>query len=309
MTTLWRILIATVVAAGISGVASADIVVGYETTLGPTNTDLLNSQIVLPAFDPGSTNSTASNISGNGYTAGISMSSLNPSLFNYTLVGYNISVKETLSGSYTVTNNRSVEAIGSVYIDTYTAVALNGALSPGLTAVTDPANDLFNCSVTGTGASPCPAPGEQSTSVGGGPDPNSAVSSVAIASGGSQTFSVDVNSGWVDYGCEIFNQAFCNEPSANSAIGYVFPFGLSDVETGIPNLTFFISTNTEINENLTSGFFLTPQYNTQVKEQVEVTYDYSVTPISSVPEPGSMLLFGSAAAGVFLIVRRRASRV
>jgi hypothetical protein len=60
---------------------------------------------------------------------------------------------------------------------------------------------------------------------------------------------------------------------------------------------------------LTSGFFLTPPYNTQVKEQVEVTYDYSVTPISSVPEPGSMLLFGSAAAGVFLIVRRRASRV
>jgi len=317
MTTLRRILITTVAAAGISGVASADIIVGYQNTIGPSNTDITNATVTLPSFDPGSTNSMASNISGNGYTTGISMSSLDTPMTSYTLVGYNITVKETLTGSYTVTNTTSSTLTGTIFIDTYTAVALNGALAPPLTAATDPANDLYNCGSTGVGTSPCTASGEQTTSLGGGPDPNSTVNSgFSLNAGQSQTFAVNTNSKWVDLGCELqLNAAsspgFCNENLANQALdgpnsqgqpGELFT-GLNNVETGVPNLTFFLSSDTQTDQSTSGGNF-TSTYATQVKEQVTVSYDFTETSTSGTPEPTTMALIGGGLLGLGLLGKR-----
>jgi hypothetical protein len=305
MTTLRRILITAVATAAVSSIASADIIVGYQTTIGPTTTDLVNaSTSALPSWNPGDANSMLSNISGNGYTTGISMASLTAPLTNYILEGFNISVKETLTGNYSITNNSTNStANGSANIDTYAAVALNGALSPALTNTADPANDLFNCSATGTGlpSTSC-TPGEQATSTGGGPDPNSPESSTFnITPGGTfNSGTINVNSKWVDYGCEIINQQFCNEITANDAAGNLLTSGLSLVN-GPPDLTFDISTVTETTTTVTGGN-LHSTYNTLVTEQVEVTYDYIA--LSGAPEPGTMALLGGALIGLGLIGKR-----
>jgi len=311
MTTLRRILITTAAVAGISGVANADLIIGYQTTLATTSTDLTNnSSLVLPSFNPGDSNNTGSNVAGTNYTTGVSMSSLNAgSGFTYTLVGYNISVKETLTGSYTITDtSTNSDANGSAHVDTYAAVALDNPLAPPLTNTVDPANDLYNCSVTGVGKG-CGAQGEQPTSPGGGPDPNSPQSnSFDIAPGATFTSDpINVNSLWVDYGCEVINNSFagCQDVASNGGFngGFELHSGLGSV-SGSPDLTLFLSTITQTTTSLTSGNTQTT-YNTNVKEQVEVTYDIQETAIvTGTPEPGTMALLGGALLGLGLIGRR-----
>jgi hypothetical protein len=305
MTTLRRILITAVATAAISSIASADLIIGYTTSTGNQPTDLVNfTAPTLPSYDPGDSNTMLSNISGNGYTLGITMATLlNTPLTTYTLVGYNISVKETLTGSYTITNSATVTANGSAHIDTYAAVALNGALAPPLTNTADPANDLYNCSKTGVGLPdpPC-SQGEQITSTGGGPDPNSPNSSTFnIAPGGTFTSNpINVTSQWVDLGCEIETSSFCNESAINAAINNELLSGLLSVE-GPGGLALDISTATQTTTSVSGGNLQTT-YNTLVNEQVEVTYDIAVT--TGAPEPGTMALLGGALLGLGLIGKR-----
>lgn len=295
------------------GIASAaTVIIGYTTTIATTTTDLTNSTASLPSFDPGSANSTVSDIVGNGYTTGISMSSLDPVLNDYTLIGFNISVKETLTGTYTITNSSTnSNATGSVYVDSYTAVSLGNPLSPALTNAADPTDDLFNASVTGTGVGQAAA-GEQPTSPGGGPDPNAPVQSgLNIASNGG-TFtspSINVNSKWVDYGAEISGQSFDNENNENSAINSALSTDLGLV-TGPPaNLIFYVSTATQTDTALTGGNTATT-YNTDVQEQIEVTYEFTstVAPPPAAPEPATMMLMGGALSGLGFLRKRLINR-
>jgi len=314
MTTLRRILITTVAVAGISGVASADTIVGYQTTLGPTSTDITNLlTTVLPGFDPGSSNTMNSNVSGNGYTTGISMNSLNPALNNYTLVGFNVVVKETLTGSYTITNtSTNSDATGSAFVDSYTAVALGNPLAPPLTNTVDPANDLYNCSVTAVGqvSKGCASQGEQATSTGGGPDPNAPnQSGLDIAKNGGTFTSpaINVNSGWVDYGCEVTNNVFCSDVPVNAGVGNdLLASSLSAaIKAAISgaNISAYFSSATQTDTALTGGNNSTT-YNTNVKEQIAVTYDFVYSPVSQTPEPGTMALLGGALIGCGLIGKR-----
>jgi len=316
MTTLRRILITSVAAAGISGVATANTIVGYQSTINTTSTDIVNDTNltnVLPGFDPGSTNTFASNVAGGPYTTGISMSSLNPALFNYTLVGFNVVVKETLTGSYTITNSSTnSNATGSAFVDSYTAVSLGNPLAPPLTNNTDSLNDLYNCAATDVGQvmRGCASQGEQVTSNGGGPDPNAPnQSGLNIAANGGTFTSpvINVNSGWVDFGCEVTNSVFCSEALANAGASNELAAATlsAAIKSAISgaNLAAFFSTATETDTALTGGDSTTT-YNTMVKEQIAVTYDYTATSISSTPEPTTMALFGGALLGLGLIGKR-----
>jgi len=311
MTTLRRILTVSALATMAVGMASANtILIGFGTSIGPTSTDLTNVSALLPSWDPGNASSTTtSNVSGGSYQTGISMASLNAMGTGYTLVGFNISVKETLTGDYTITNtSTNSTATGSAYVDTYTAVALNGTLSPALTNTMDPTNDLYNESATGVGFPQPPyAQGEQVTSIGGGPDPNApSQSGLNITPGGTFTApSINASSNWVDYGCEITNKVFagCTELSASGAANNLLTTNLALVESANPNLTFNFSTATETDTALTGGNNKTT-YATNVTEMVEVTYEYSTFSTSNTPEPTTMVLFGSALVGLGCIRKR-----
>jgi hypothetical protein len=308
MTTLRRFLITAIAVGAVSAVASAStITIGYSTTISTTSTDITNLTALLPAFNPGDSNSTTSNISGNGYTTGISMASLNTAGTSYILTGFNISIDETLTGSYTITNTSTTsDAVGNAHIDTYTAVALGSTLSPALSGSTDSTNDLYNCSATVVGAhsGSCSGAnqGEQIASVGGGPDPNAPSSgSFDLAQNGGTYSSgpINVTSKWVDYGCEIATNAFCNETNVNNAANNELTSNLGLVE-GPPDLTFYVSTATQTDTSVTGGN-LTTAYNTSVGEQVEVTYTFTET---STPEPTTMALMGGALLGLGLMRKR-----
>lgn len=233
------------------------------------------------------------------------MASLNAPGTTYTLVGYNIIVKETLAGQYTITNtSTNSAATGFAYIDSYTAVALGSTLAPPLTNTMDPSNDLYNCGTTGVGLPnpPC-SQGEQTTSIGGGPDPNapSQTNLNIAANGGTFTSPMfNVNSMWVDYGCEVTNKVFCNEALTNMAKNNDLTAGLGLVSVADP-LTFYFSTATETVSGLTGGNNQTT-YATMVTEQVSVTYDYTAT--STAPEPTTMALMGGALLGLGLLGKR-----
>jgi len=310
----------------LAGFASADIIIGYTASIGPMSTDITNALAggsagntaanLLPSWNPGNAASTAtSNISGGALVTGISMASLNSPGSIYTLIGYNILVKETLTGNYTITNNSTTSAAtGSAYIDTYTAVSMGSGntLSPPLTNTTDPGNDLFRTSVTGLGTCGSCAQGEQPLSIGGGPDPNApplTSFTLAKAPGPGNSISsgpINVNSGWVDYGCEVLNlaassPAFCSDGSASAGQLSILTSALGLV-TGPPRSLYFnFSTATQTDTSVTGGN-LSTQYNTSVQENVAVIYDYVVS--SGTPEPTTMALMGGALLGLGLIGRR-----
>jgi hypothetical protein len=301
----------------VAGFAKADMLIGYTITTSPANTDILNNTQILTAWDPGgssSTDSIVSNVSGAGYTVGTTMASLNAaSGFTYTLVGYNITDQSFLTGNYTITNTGGTAATGSAFIDSTTAVTLAGPLAPPLNNTTDPANDLFREGKTGVGTGG--AQGEQVTSISGGPDPNAPnQTGLNIAAGGG-TFTapaINVNSGFVDLGCELSNLPanggtaahFCSDGNITNAkfdliTASTVGFGLGLVTSTSP-LTFDYSTATQTDTALTGGNTQTT-YNTQVAEQFTVVYDYTETAIpTGTPEPTTMVLFSGALLAIGL---------
>jgi hypothetical protein len=312
MMKLRNLAIITVAISAFGGVANADLIIGFQTSTGAVATDITNFAASLPGYDPGDSSMTLSNVSGAGYTTGVSMASLNAmSGFTYTLIGYNISVDETLTGNYTLTNTSSNStATGNAHVDTYTAVSLGSMLAPPLSNTSDPTNDLYNCAATGVGAvnmaTGCSGndPGEQPSSTGGGPDPNTpqtANFTLAPNGGSFNSGAIMATSKWVDFGCEIMGDGFSQD---NTAASFGAGCDLSPAAAIFnPNLAFFFSTATQTTQSVTGGN-LSSTYNTSVNEQIEITYDIAETPTSSTPEPMTMGVLGAGLLGLGLMRRR-----
>lgn len=146
MTTLRRVLTGTALAAMVSGLATADSIVSFTTTIGPDTTDVINTTLSLPAFDPG-VDAPAGAV----------------------LDFYTISVTETINGTIDVTNSTAntfgagalfgVDTLGAVSI----GVPLTGDGQPDGVGG-DATNDIFG---------------------GSGPDPKETLSVAGLTSGSS----------------------------------------------------------------------------------------------------------------------------
>jgi hypothetical protein len=181
------------------GIASADEIISFTVTVPSTATDITNYLAQLTAWNPGS-NATAqdriasdstSYVSGQpGFVSGVTMASLDAANTFYNLQSYDILVKSTIGGSFTVTNPSStVTALGSAHLDGYTSVALGSPNSPALTSAVDPSNDLFYVDGTLVNA--------------GGADPKSPTTTYSgntLAPGNSKTTTFSNKSNSVDLG-------------------------------------------------------------------------------------------------------------
>jgi hypothetical protein len=335
MKLLRRIVTTAVAFAAISNIASATtIIIGYSTSTGALTTDLSNALLNLPAFDPGGSTTLdttmGSNVShsGSGYTSGVTMGSLNDPSMSYTLIGYDITVSNILGGNYSVTQSSAASAnfVGSVSLDTYSAVSLGSTLTPPLTLSVDPTNDLFDYSQTGIGTNPPSGPvgvaGEQTSSPGGGPDPSGGGSgSITLTPGQSSgAISVSAGSPVVDLGAELTANANCaatggynftsdctdshNYNAYNN--GYFIPAGTGPSVSSGSDLSFYLSTITETITTGSGGNFVNT-FNLTSNETVTVSYQIDEEVISGAPEPTTMILFGSALVGLGLL-RKRAKR-
>ena len=291
MTTFRRILTGAALAVMAAGLANADFIIAYTVTLPSTQTDLTNLQANLTPWCPGCAGLTVlSNAEPLGYgaptaTTGVSMDSMNAPSTIYTLQGYDILVKTSISGNFSITNaaNSSSNASGTVNENSYTAIALNGILSPALTQITDPTNDLFyNGSVPGNG-----------------PNPQTASMTVSnLGPGQTQSTSFANVKDSADVGCDNFP----DHSNARCAFYVEITNSLGLVESS-SLLPFFISTATAISQTITGGNNTTAQ-NTNVLESITVTYDYTTSVTSGTPEPTTMALMGGALIGLGLLGKR-----
>jgi hypothetical protein len=281
--------------AAVSGIASADEVISYTTTLNPTTTDITNSPLFLTAWNPGGTgtyntiqsDSALPTLMTNGptLTAGVTMASLSTPGIGYVLQSYDIFITSTVSGTFSVTNTNTTPGTvsGTADVTSYTAVSL-GSTMGALTSSTDPTNDLFYKTggvVPGYGASVATA--QQNINL----------------SQGQSTGNVPLSNGaaGADYGLNEFLGG------SNGVHYFSTTNGLSSVKQASP-LDFYVSSLTNVTTSLTGASDTTAK-STSVSESVTVFYDFTTTTTSSAtPEPTTMVLFGSALVGLGLLRKR-----
>jgi hypothetical protein len=277
------------------GIAGADEIISFTVTVPSTATDLTNYLVQLTAWDPGS-NATAqdgiasdstSYVSGQaGFVSGVTMASLDAANTFYNLQSYDILVKSTISGSFTVTNpsSNTATALGSAHLDSYTSVALGSHNSPALTSAADPSNDLFY-----VGGTPANA---------GGADPTTPITNYSgstLAPGNSHTTTFSNRSNSVDLGDFYEN--------GGGSLYTPITSNLSNVTSSDP-LDFYISTLTGVDTNITAGNVTTTN-STTVAESMTVVYDFTSTySAPPTPEPATMAMMGGALIGLGLLGKR-----
>jgi hypothetical protein len=298
MTLFRRILTGAALAVTAAGLASADNIISYTVTTSSNPTDITNLQVLLTSWCPGCTATAqdgvgsmaepGSYVGAPSVTAtGVTMASLNAPGTIYTLQGFDIRVVSAITGTYTVSNSVDAStASGTAHVDSYTAVALGSTLSPGLTNLVDPTNDIFN-----DGAVP-----------GLGPDPASTAISVNLAPGTNTSGSFTNVKQAADFGCVVTLSftAACQSYDKVTNPQLTFQSVPVNVASTDP-LTFYLSTATEVDSALSGGNTST-QNSTSVVEQITVTYDYTTS--STAPEPTTMALMGGALLGLGLLGKR-----
>jgi hypothetical protein len=184
MTTLRRILTTTALAVTACGLASADSIATFTSTVGPQTTDAIDATLTLPTFDPG----------------------VNGIPLNAVLDFYTISVTETINGTISVTNGTTTPfGTGAFFgVDTLGAVSIGSPLSgdhqpDGVAG--DAANDIFG---------------------GNGPDPKATLSVAGLAVGatGNTTYSKSAT----DTTGDLFGTATSTPPDADPFTLYFSTF-------------------------------------------------------------------------------------
>jgi hypothetical protein len=300
MTLFRRLLTGAALAVAVAGFASADNIIVYQVTVPATTTDLTNMSALLTAWCPGcnaniqdTTGSIATPagwvLAPSATAVGVTMASLNAANTTYTLQGYDILVTSSITGNFSITNaaNASSNATGTLNESSYTAVSLGAPLTPPLTQIADPTNDLFN-----NGGTP-----------GNGPNPlttNKVLSGLAPGQTASKSFSGITGS--ADLGCDDNAGSPFAKPCSNFFQN--LPTSIAGVSvTSTDPLTFYLSTATAINTSITGGNNNEVQ-NTQVTETIDVLYDYTSSTTTGTPEPTTMALMGGALLGLGLLGKR-----
>jgi hypothetical protein len=295
MTKLRRLMTTALAVTALSGLANADVIISYTTTLPSTSTDLTNTNLQLTGWNPGGTGSFNTIASDSTVPAGltgltltnfgVTMNSLNAANTVYTLKSYDIYVSSTLVGTFSATAGPG-GSTGSVRVNSYNAVSL-GSTMAALSSNSDPTNDLF---YDGNQGNPGAGPNAVSASISANLAPNTGT--------GTQNINKTAKS---DLGSYVVG---LNDP-ATSAYTPINT-GLGTVTTTANNpLNFYFSTLTTVNSSLSGGSVTTSKA-TSISELVSVVYDFttSTTASSTTPEPTTMALFGSALVGLGLLRKR-----